>query len=189
MHDVMESVYVGIGSNIGDRESNVHEAIRLIDETVGLGVMKSSSLYLSAPVAYEEQPDFINAVILIKSQLGPESLLNQLLGIEKLLGRKRDIRNGPRTIDLDLLLFGELCYEARCEVKERYNCLDGGNKSPKLEISPSSIDFGEASTATKAVSVTVKNTGTCTLNIADAAIDSLDQNRFDCDICDLRSRH
>ena len=46
MHDVMESVYVGIGSNIGDRESNVHEAIRLIDETVGLGVMKSSSLYL-----------------------------------------------------------------------------------------------------------------------------------------------
>ena len=108
----MESVYVGIGSNIGDRESNVHEAIRLIDETVGLGVMKSSSLYLSAPVAYEEQPDFINAVILIKSQLGPESLLNQLLGIEKLLGRKRDIRNGPRTIDLDLLLFGELCYES-----------------------------------------------------------------------------
>ena|GEM_PF-1466070 len=79
--------------------------------------------------------------------------------------------------------FGELCYDAQCEVKERYNCLDGGEKSPKLEISPTSIDFGEASTATKAVSITIKNTGTCTLNIADATIDSFDQNRFDCDIC------
>ncbi|WP_051624173.1 2-amino-4-hydroxy-6-hydroxymethyldihydropteridine diphosphokinase [Clostridium akagii] len=98
--------YVGIGSNMGSREENIHSAI----EKIGIAtstVPKVSKLYETKPVGYIEQEDFLNCVIEIKTLFKPEELLVELLGIEGQLKRERTIKWGPRTIDLDVLLFDD----------------------------------------------------------------------------------
>ena len=79
--------------------------------------------------------------------------------------------------------FGKLCYESKCQVQERYNCLEGGDEKPMITVSPKSIDFGETSSSTKTVSISIENSGTCTLSIVDASIDAFDMSRFGCQIC------
>jgi dihydroneopterin aldolase/2-amino-4-hydroxy-6-hydroxymethyldihydropteridine diphosphokinase len=99
--------YIGIGSNLGDKTENIKQAIKNIndDETK---VQKISSLYKTKPVGYDDQEDFINAVFEIKTLLSPKELIQTLLGIENDLKRKRTIKNGPRTIDLDVLLYDDI---------------------------------------------------------------------------------
>jgi 2-amino-4-hydroxy-6-hydroxymethyldihydropteridine diphosphokinase len=97
--------YIGIGSNVGDRELHCRKAIELLAEAEKLTAV--SSLYCTEPVGYQEQEDFINAVAGVETDRSPEELLDLCRSIEDRLGRKREMRWGPRTADLDLLLYGD----------------------------------------------------------------------------------
>lgn len=99
---------IGIGSNLGIPAQNCEKAIRLLNDTAGIEVTSRSSLYQSEPVGNTEQNWFVNAAAVIKTSLEPESLLNQLLKIEEVLGRVRREKWGPRIIDLDILTYDNL---------------------------------------------------------------------------------
>lgn len=100
--------YVALGSNLGDRERNIREALRLLDQTNGTDVTKVSSMLDNPAVGGPEgSPRFLNAAAEVKTSLGPHELLDRLLAIEQQLGRTREIRWEPRIIDLDLLLYGD----------------------------------------------------------------------------------
>jgi 2-amino-4-hydroxy-6-hydroxymethyldihydropteridine diphosphokinase len=99
--------YVGIGSNLDDPRTQVLVSFRELDELPHTRVVRRSSLYRSAPVGYEPQPDFINAVAQLETGLPAERLLAELQEIEARHGRSRSFPNAPRTLDLDLLLFGK----------------------------------------------------------------------------------
>ena len=100
--------YVGLGSNLGDREATLRRALELLDVTPGVCVRAVSSFRDTAPVGDESQPRFLNAACAVETELAPRELLARLLEIELALGRVRDEarRFGPRTADLDLLLHG-----------------------------------------------------------------------------------
>ena len=100
--------FVGLGSNLGDRETHIRRALDELARVPGTRVTRASSLYDSEPVGEIEQPNFLNAVAQIDTELTARQLLWTLLLIERRLGRVRSARWGPRTIDLDLLVFGEL---------------------------------------------------------------------------------
>jgi len=96
------TAYVGLGSNLGDREGLIGRAAELI------GAARLSSLFETEPWGYENQPSFLNAVAEVETALTARQLLDHLLDVERRLGRERiGPRWGPRTIDLDLLLFGD----------------------------------------------------------------------------------
>lgn len=99
------TAYIGIGSNSGDRKANCLQAIRLLRQAGT--IIAVSSLYYTEPVGYRDQEDFINAVAAFETERVPRDLLDLCLSIEQALGRKRTIRWGPRTIDLDILLYGD----------------------------------------------------------------------------------
>jgi 2-amino-4-hydroxy-6-hydroxymethyldihydropteridine diphosphokinase len=100
--------FVGLGSNLGDRERTLRAALELLGRRPGVRVRCVSSFRETAPVGYVDQPDFLNAAAEVETTLGARELLDQLLGVERSLGRSRDGRRfGPRTIDLDLLLYGD----------------------------------------------------------------------------------
>src|SRR6185295_14816916 len=102
------AAYVSLGSNLGDRAGNLLLGIRgMLD--AGHEVTRLSQIYETEPVETFAQPIFLNMVaeLGVEARLKPEELLEQLLGVEQLLGRTRDSTKGPRTIDLDLLLYGE----------------------------------------------------------------------------------
>ena len=101
------TAYVGIGSNLGDRLDFMRRAIDELERD-GIVVADRSSVYESPGIGFEEQPDYLNAVISIQTDLSPSQLLEAMLSVEKRLGRKRERKWGPRTIDLDLLLYGNL---------------------------------------------------------------------------------
>lgn len=103
---MIQNAYVGLGSNLGDRAGYLLLAVRgMLD--AGLDVIRLSSIYETEPVEYEQQPPFLNLVAELRGSTlpSPEQTLARLLRIEYALGRTRDIRLGPRTIDLDLLIF------------------------------------------------------------------------------------
>ncbi len=99
--------YIGIGSNLGNREDNCKEAIRLLKEN-GIVVKKQSSMYETEPWGVKDQPKFINMAIEIETDKKPEELLSVLKNIEKQIGRTETIKWGPRIIDLDILLYDDL---------------------------------------------------------------------------------
>jgi len=101
---------VALGSNVGVPKANLDLALALLREATD--VKKVSSYYATKPVGYTDQPDFLNAVCIIESDLPAISLLNMLHGIEKAMGRERLIKWGPRTIDLDLIQYGDLISKA-----------------------------------------------------------------------------
>ena len=100
--------FVGLGANLEDPLQQVNQAILELHDIERTHVLAVSSLYRSAPVGYADQPDFINAVVKVESQLAPHELLDALHVIENRHGRRRSRRNAPRTLDLDLLLYGTL---------------------------------------------------------------------------------
>lgn len=103
--DSSSLVYLGIGSNLGERKTNCIEAIRLLEENPFIAVIKRSSFYETEPVGVENQPSFINCVIGIETTLDSMRLLDVCHGIEESLERERVDKWGPRTIDIDILLF------------------------------------------------------------------------------------
>jgi 2-amino-4-hydroxy-6-hydroxymethyldihydropteridine diphosphokinase len=99
-------VYIGVGSNLGNRRQNIRQALNLLDQTPGIRVKKISSISETDPVGGPRQGKYLNAVASISTTVTPAKLLKTLQAIEKQLGRVRTIKNGPRTIDLDILLYG-----------------------------------------------------------------------------------
>ncbi len=99
--------FIGLGSNLADPLVQVRQALTELESISATRVTARSSLYRTSPVGYLEQPDFINAVASVQTTLQPQALLAALLAIENRHGRKRAMRNAPRTLDLDLLLYGE----------------------------------------------------------------------------------
>ncbi|WP_291011527.1 2-amino-4-hydroxy-6-hydroxymethyldihydropteridine diphosphokinase [Hydrogenophaga sp.] len=98
--------YVGLGANLGDSPQAVRDAIAALAATPGVSLVQASSLYRSAPVD-ATGPDYINAVACISTRLTAPALLHALQAIENTAGRERPYRNAPRTLDLDLLLYGD----------------------------------------------------------------------------------
>ena len=104
----MTRAYVGLGANLGDREATIRRALVLLGGRPGVKIVLVSTLRETAPVGIVDQPSFLNGAAMLETTLDPESLLTELLAAELELGReRRGPRNGPRTIDLDLLLYGD----------------------------------------------------------------------------------
>ena len=101
----MNIAYVALGANLGDPAATIRAAFGALANLPESRVVHSSSLYRTAPVGNTEQPEFINAVAALETTLAPESLLDALFDIEARFGRIRAEKNGPRTLDLDLLLY------------------------------------------------------------------------------------
>jgi 2-amino-4-hydroxy-6-hydroxymethyldihydropteridine diphosphokinase len=104
----MPRAYIGLGANLGEAASTVGEAMQAIGQLAGVVQSARSSLYRSAPVGYLDQPDFINAVMAVEADCSAHALLDGLLAVESRFGRQRSFRNAPRTLDLDLLLYGDV---------------------------------------------------------------------------------
>jgi 2-amino-4-hydroxy-6-hydroxymethyldihydropteridine diphosphokinase len=104
----MTLVYIGLGANLGNREATIARALELLAADGDIEVVAVSSLRETDPVGYEDQPKFLNGAAALRTDLPPRRLLERLLEVERRLGRDRSIgpRFGPRTIDLDLLLYG-----------------------------------------------------------------------------------
>jgi len=100
--------YVGLGSNLDQPVRQLRAALTAMAASAAIEVIACSSLYRSAPVGFADQPDFVNAVVRVRTGLAPVALLAALLRQEREQGRQRTIANGPRTLDLDLLLFDAL---------------------------------------------------------------------------------
>ncbi|WP_105994626.1 2-amino-4-hydroxy-6-hydroxymethyldihydropteridine diphosphokinase [Staphylococcus simulans] len=109
----MTEVFLGLGSNVGDREAQLKAAIDLLDEQQDIEVIKVSSFYETAPVGYVDQPDFLNLCIKIETELSPHEVLERGLAIEQQLHRVRKERWGPRTLDIDILLYGDEIIETK----------------------------------------------------------------------------
>lgn len=105
----MAKVLLGLGSNVGKPVDNLSKAIGKLSETAS--ILQVSSLYRSEPVGYANQDWFLNCALVAETSLQPQALLERILEIETLLGRVRTIRNGPRTIDIDILLYDGLQLE------------------------------------------------------------------------------
>ena len=100
-------VYLSLGSNIGNRQEYIESAIELVGKREGIKILKKSGLYETSPIGYVEQDLFLNAVIKIETDFSEREILKIINKIENELDRKREIRWGPRTIDIDILIFSD----------------------------------------------------------------------------------
>ena len=130
--------YIGLGSNLGDRRANIDFAVSKLEKAAGCEVLQVSQLIDTAPYGYVEQGDFLNGCLKLETLLEPLELLDLLMSIENDAGRVRDVRWGPRTLDLDILLYDDLvtsCDRLRtphAEMHKRSFVL-----APLCEIAPS----------------------------------------------------
>ncbi len=104
---MQQRVFIGLGANLGDGRKCLRQALDALEESGLVRVVRLSSLYLTAPVSEVEQDDFLNAVVEVETSLTARGLLGLLLETEQRFGRVRTVHWGPRTLDLDLLFFGE----------------------------------------------------------------------------------
>jgi 2-amino-4-hydroxy-6-hydroxymethyldihydropteridine diphosphokinase len=106
---VKKTVYLSLGSNLGDRRANLEAAIARLSD---LGTITAvSSIYETEPVGFAAQPDFLNCAVALETELMPRQFLHRVLAIEQALGRKRRVAKGPRTLDIDIVLFGNSVVE------------------------------------------------------------------------------
>ncbi len=103
----MAVCYIGLGSNIGDRRKFIDSSIEELRKVPGISVTRLSSIYETLPVSDIPQEKYLNGVIEIETDIGPRSLLKELVKVEERLGRKRTVKNAPREIDLDILYYGD----------------------------------------------------------------------------------
>ncbi len=101
----MTTAYLGLGSNLGDREDNLRRAVSLLRQRVSLAAL--SSVYETEPWGYTSQPTFLNLACAVETRLSPGELLELAQGVERDLGRVSTFRYGPRTMDVDILLYGD----------------------------------------------------------------------------------
>jgi len=99
-------VYLGLGANLGDRQANLAQAVELLGQR--LDIEKVSSIYETEPVGYKDQPLFLNAVCRVQTDIGPLQLLSLVKGIEASMGRVPNFSDGPRLIDIDIILYGDM---------------------------------------------------------------------------------
>ncbi len=112
MRDTGKSrVYLGLGSNLGERARNLLAALRMLDGMEGLAVREVSSVYESEPWGFEDQPRFLNLVAMVESERDPRGVLEACREVERALGRVRGRRWGPRVIDVDVLLYEDMIWE------------------------------------------------------------------------------
>tara|TARA_Y100000768_G_scaffold381499_1_gene360265 strand:- start:5214 stop:5660 length:447 start_codon:yes stop_codon:yes gene_type:complete len=109
----VETAFISLGSNLDHPIKHILDAFSQIEESDKIIVSKFSSLYKTIPVGPQNQNDYINAVVIIQTSLTPINLLSTLQGIEKKHKRKRSIKWGPRSLDLDILMFGRLILKTR----------------------------------------------------------------------------
>ena len=102
---------VGLGGNVGDAAATVRAAFDALDRLPGTRLLRASRLYRTPAWGVEAQPDFVNAAALLETTLDARALLDGMLAIERAFGRERRERWGPRTLDLDLLLYGDACID------------------------------------------------------------------------------
>jgi len=102
----LKNVFLSLGSNIGEREAQLRQAIERL-EAAGVQVVRTSSVYETEPQDLREQPWFLNLVLEVETGLAPIQLLATILEIEESMGRKREVPKGPRSIDIDILLYGD----------------------------------------------------------------------------------
>ncbi|WP_396266070.1 2-amino-4-hydroxy-6-hydroxymethyldihydropteridine diphosphokinase [Halobacillus salinarum] len=103
----MVTAYIALGSNISKREDFLKDAVRMLTEHESIANVHTSTIYETKPVGYTEQNDFLNMVVKVDTSLSAFALLDLCQGIEQELGRKRVVKWGPRTIDLDILLYNQ----------------------------------------------------------------------------------
>jgi 2-amino-4-hydroxy-6-hydroxymethyldihydropteridine diphosphokinase len=140
--------FVGLGSNLADPVAQVSHALDALDSLPQTRLLKKSSLYRSAPVGFLEQPDFINAVAQLETELAPRALLDALLALEHECGRTREFRNAPRTLDLDVLLYDDLVHhEHGLTIPHPQMYLRAFVLQPLLEIAPECVIPGIGSAA------------------------------------------
>lgn len=104
----MHTSYIGLGSNLGDRQNNITEAVEKLSK---IGITTCSPIYETEPFGYADQPWFLNAIVKLETELSTEALFEHTSSIEKELGKNTPFKNGPRTIDIDILLFDDLVLE------------------------------------------------------------------------------
>lgn len=137
---MQHTAFIGLGSNLEQPSSQLQRAFADIDNLPETRLVARSSLYRSAPVGYLDQPDFVNAVARVVTNLAPQSLLQSLLQIEHDHGRERTFRNAPRTLDLDVLLYDDLqLHEHGLSIPHPQMHLRAFVLQPLLEISPDCI--------------------------------------------------
>jgi 2-amino-4-hydroxy-6-hydroxymethyldihydropteridine diphosphokinase len=139
MSQTIHDVYLALGSNLGDREAHLSTALHKLREVVA--IHNISSIYETEPVGYLDQPRFLNMVCYGQTAISPEDLLRRIKAIEETLGREPSFRNAPRPIDIDILLYDDLCLETanltipHPRMSERAFVL-----VPLAEIAPTAID-------------------------------------------------
>ena len=133
----MPLAFIALGANLADPEHQVRAALESLSRLPNCRLLRASSLYRTAPVGVAGQPDFINAVALMETTLAPQALLATLFTIETEFGRRRDYRNAPRTLDLDLLLYDDLVLDsAELQLPHPRMHLRAFVLAPLLEIAP-----------------------------------------------------
>ena len=105
MSEAVRQAFIGLGANLGDREATLKAAIEALRTVSNISIVEPSSIYETDPVGGIAQPMFLNAVAGVETTLTPEQLLEAMMQIEQTFGRVRSVRNGPRTLDLDLLVY------------------------------------------------------------------------------------
>ena len=129
--------FIGLGSNLEDPPSQLQRALFAIDKLSGTQLLAKSSLYRGEPLGYPDQPDFVNAVAKIATELTPQALLQALLKIEQQHGRERTFRNAPRILDLDVLLYDDVqLHEHGLTIPHPQMHLRAFVLQPLLEIAP-----------------------------------------------------
>ncbi len=139
-------VVIALGSNLGNREENIELAVAELNKIID--VTHLSTLYETDPVGGPQQPDYLNAVLIGESELAPQELLKAALSIESKLGRVREVRWGARTIDIDLIVLGELLISSpELEIPHPRAHQRAFVLEPWLEIDPSAQIPGYGSVA------------------------------------------
>lgn len=136
----MPIVYLGIGSNLGDKEKNCREAIKELGKLSSVEIMSRSGFYITDPVGGPPQADFVNAVVKVETTLSPDECLSEFKKIEKKMGRTQRPRNHPRVIDVDILMYDDMVLSKtdlvipHPRMHERYFVLRGF-----MEIAPEAV--------------------------------------------------
>lgn len=144
----MPLAFVALGANLADPAHQIRAALESLSRLPDSRLLRASSLYRTAPVGVAGQPDFINAVALVETTLTPHELLAALFAIEAEFGRRRDYRNAPRTLDLDLLLYDELVLDGtELQLPHPRMHLRAFVLAPLLEIAPACAIPGRGTAA------------------------------------------
>ncbi len=139
------AAYIALGANLGNPVAQIEQAWSELGGLPETRLLACSALYLSKPVGYADQPDFINAVAAVRTQLTPRALLAELLGIEARHGRNRTFKNAPRSLDLDLLLYdGLIMHEHGLTLPHPRMCERAFVLVPLTEIAPDVLIPGHA---------------------------------------------